>query len=578
MFCPNEAMEFQENSQKRLYQSNNVTVTNPQLQSFSHKGEKNVPTSIVGTFLRSSIFQGVILGWIGSISSLVLLVYAFMYSQKMDVNFVWNLRIGLFLSAVTVFTRIMSIIVGFMLPAILAGIFAFIQTPILESGATISKLMEASMTRGLWSTVMTCFSFGKTFKFAIVIALVLAWQYMLSAADLYIHTVATGTIQRLPGEIVTSARGINIATNCTETLPLFDTCGQWQSATNGGLLNPARALKTYQNTSETLQVLYADGGVYLLQSPPPVQVYAYSGSGIFLQPSCKPISKICKLEGIAGAFTNYTCPETLWSAAGNTQKHGVDDVFLNITTLIYDQVLEKFKTFNPIQAIVSARIARGGLTNYDSEFINETHGDLSILMHCQIFASLIEYVVTLGSLKASPLGNLTNPQLVALVGASARMARRAVNDVADLAYKGDSKSFANGFALQWAQATIASFSGAVQENGEGYSYTLDINKEQTVVPISAALLYVIIIAFPPLIFSCICLNSLRNWLNGICISWIFAEYICNPQRLFYQSLIGEHYIEDSCLKSLAVQEKILRNVELSITIEDGHIVQNIQAC
>lgn len=94
---------------------------------------------------------------------------------------------------------------------------------------------------------------------------------------------------------------------------------------------------------------------------------------------------------------------------------------MNVTTLIRDLATNIYVSSNPIHAIVSARYPRGGLMNYDSEFINEVHGDLSILLHCQILSSLIEYVITLGTIKAATFGNLTNPQLVALAGASTRM-------------------------------------------------------------------------------------------------------------------------------------------------------------
>ncbi|CAG8512688.1 uncharacterized protein OCT59_008290 [Rhizophagus irregularis] len=556
---------------------NNYSLESP---SLFHKDGKNdldiVPKPIVDTYLRSPIFQGIILGWIASILIVMLAIFVGTLSHMINFNVIWNLRVGIFLSIVTVITRIMSVVVGFMLPAILAGILSFIQIPVLKvSGATIIKLMDASMTRGLWSTLTSCFNSGRIYKLTIVIVSVLVWQYITSAVDLYVHITATGNVQQLPGQIISSARAINLATNCTEDFPVFSTCGQWESASNGGINDLARALETYQNTSKTLQVWRADGGVYLLQSSPPVQAYSYSGSGIFLQPSCEPISKICNLEKYSGPLTRYTCPETLWSASGNTQEHGINDAYVNLTTLIFKQAPSIYISHNPIHAIISARYPRGGFEDYDSEFVREMHGDLSILMHCQIHASLIEYVITLGTIKATTFGTLTNAQLLALAGASTRMNQRACHDIANIVYKGNSTLFVNAFAQQWALATIASFTGAVQENeenGRGYNYVLEVDIEQTVVPLSAVLLYAIVIIFPPLIYSCICLYSLKNWSNNIHINWTLAEFICIPQRLLYQTLIGEHYVDDACLKSLTMQEKILQKVEFDIKVEDGHIV------
>ncbi len=91
-----------------------------------------------------------------------------------------------------------------------------------------------------------------------------------------------------------------------------------------------------------------------------------------------------------------------------------------------------------------------------------------------MLASKIEYTVVLGSLKTSPLGDLTNSQLFALSVASNedQILHRAIDDVEEVAHKGNSTLFANALGQQWAQATIASFgSGSVQENGEGYEYT-----------------------------------------------------------------------------------------------------------
>ncbi|CAB4475705.1 unnamed protein product [Rhizophagus irregularis] len=525
---------------------NNYSLESP---SLFHKDGKNdldiVPKPIVDTYLRSPIFQGIVLGWIASILIVMLAIFVGTISHMINFNVIWNLRVGIFLSIVTVITRIMSVVVGFMLPAISAGILSFIQIPVLKvPGATIIKLMDASMTRGLWSTLTSCFNSGRIYKLTIVVVSVLMWQYITSAVDLYVHITATGTVQQLPGQIILSARAINMATDCTEDIPVFSTCGQWESASNGGINDLARALETYQTQARP----YKFGALM-------VEFTFYNH-----RPQYKPI---------------HTLGQTLWSASGNTQEHGINDAYVNLTTLIYKRELDIYISDNPVRAIISARYPRGWFEDYDSEFVREMHGDLSILMHCQIHASLIEYVITLGTIKATTFGNLTNAHLIALAGASTRMNQRACHDIANIVYKGNSALFVNAFAQQWALATIASFTGAVQENeenGRGYNYVLEVDIEQTVVPLSAVLLYAIVIIFPPLIYSCICLYSLKNWSNNIHINWVLAEFICIPQRLLYQTLIGEHYVDDACLKSLTMQEKILQKVEFDIKVEDGHIV------
>ncbi|RIA89049.1 hypothetical protein C1645_738935 [Glomus cerebriforme] len=514
-------------------------------------------------YLSSSIFQGVVLGWIASITILILVVFVGMWGQMTDFNIVWDLRVGLFLTVVTVTTRAMSFVASFMVPAILAGMFVLGQIPTLNgSGTMISQLIEASISRGMLCTAKACFNSGKTRKLAIVIASVLVWQYTASLADLYLHITAVGRTQRLPGLMIPSTRSLDIATNCSDASHL-DTCGTGKR----GITNPGIALKVYRNTSETLQIWDGDGGIYLLQSPPQNQTYAYSGSGVFLQPSCEPISSICNLKARYGAMTNYSCPESLWSVSGNTQQEMAN---INITSEVMDPSSRSYIESNPIHAIVTIRYGKELTANYDPEFVEEVHGALSILLHCQIYSSVIEYVVTLGSLKSSPLGNLTNSQQFVLSVSSTafNMYQRAIDDVEDVAHNtGNSTLFANAFALKWAQATIATFSsGAVQENGEGYGYVLEVTKEQTIAPLPAVLIYAIVITFPLFIFSCVCLFSLQNQTN-----WILAEFICTPQRLFYQTLFSDHHAEDACSKSLSDQATRIKEVECNIMLEEGHL-------
>ncbi|CAB5190182.1 unnamed protein product [Rhizophagus irregularis] len=178
------------------------------------------------------------------------------------------------------------------------------------------------------------------------------------------------------------------------------------------------------------------------------------------------------------------------------------------------------------------------------------------------------------SLKSLPLGNLTTSQQFALGVASSQyeLLKRAVDDVEDVAHStGNSTLFANAFAQQWAQATIAGFSsGAVQANvegdGERYGYVLEVIKEQTSAPLSAVLIYAIVITFPLFIFSCVCVFSLQN--DTI---WILVEFICTPQRLLYQALFKEHHMDDACSKSLSDQAMRIKEVECDVKLEEGHL-------
>ncbi len=100
---------------------------------------------------------------------------------------------------------------------------------------------------------------------------------------------------------------------------------------------------------------------------------------------------------------------------------------------------------------------------------------------------------------------------------------------------------------------------------------LEVNKDQTIAPLSAVLVYAIIVTLPPLIFSCVSLCSLGRRSTGVHTNWILAEFICTPQRLIYQALIKEHDVEDAFLKSLALQQKRIQNIECSIKVDEGHI-------
>ncbi|CAB4389008.1 unnamed protein product [Rhizophagus irregularis] len=430
----------------------------------------------------------------------------------------------------------------------------------------ISQLIEASITLSPLCTLKACFNSGKTRKLAIVIASVLVWQYTVSLADLYLHITAVGKSQQLPGLMVPSARSLDIAKNCSFSYFEND-CFRLKR----GLSYPGRALKIYRNTSDTFQIWNNDDGVYLLQAPPLNTSYAYSGSGILLKPFCEPVGKLCNLKARYGAMTNYSCPESLWYASGNTQ---ITLFAVNVTSEVYKPIENLYIALNPIHAIVTIRYNNERTIQYDSEFVLEDHGARSILLHCQILTSIIEYVVTLGSLKSLPLGNLTTSQQFALGVASSQyeLLKRAVDDVEDVAHStGNSTLFANAFAQQWAQATIAGFSsGAVQANvegdGERYGYVLEVIKEQTSAPLSAVLIYAIVITFPLFIFSCVCVFSLQN--DTI---WILVEFICTPQRLLYQALFKEHHMDDACSKSLSDQSMRIKEVECDVKLEEGHL-------
>ncbi|RIB24908.1 hypothetical protein C2G38_2068875, partial [Gigaspora rosea] len=401
----------------------------------------------------------------------------------------------LLLTAVTVITRSISFVAGFMVPAILSGMLALNRISNLSGpGTSIIQFMETSMSQII--------------------------------ADLSLHSTAVGNPQKLPGLVMQNPLSLEIATNCSDT-NLTINCVRRRR----GMKNQDKALEVYYNISDTLKVWNSNGGVYLLQSPPPEQAYSYSGSAVFLQPSCKPISSVCNLRSIKFDAPSFNCPETLWSASG--------DLFNSNNTV-----------FNYTGINVTTRIK----------------WNITILLHCQILASTVDYVVTLGSLKASPRKNLTNSQLFNLgVASTTYFSTRLVRDIEIVSCTGNSTLFADEFAQRWAYTTISAFSVMVQGNGkgDGYSYTLEEDKDQSVVPLPFILAYAFVIIFPLLIFSIISLFSLRN-SN---INWTLAESLCTPQRLFYQLLIGAHHVNDGCLNSLTEQEKVTKNTEYNIREE-----------
>ncbi|CAG8639406.1 19482_t:CDS:1 [Dentiscutata erythropus] len=518
------------------------------------------------SFLRSSIVQGVVLGWAALILILVSVVLAGRLCQVTDLNIIFNIRVGLLLTITTVITRVITFIIAFMLPAILAGIFSFNKVPDLNGSAKkIGQLMNASMSPGLLSTGKACFNCGPIRKISVTVALALVCQYIISAADLYIHLSAIGISQKAPGPKITGTRALNIANNCSEDrMYYYNTCGLFSGLAGSvaGVTYPVKSLEVYKNVSKTLQIWRADGGVYLLQSPPE-KAYEYTGSGIFLKPSCEAISSTCKLTELGSSALIYSCPSSLWSVNGIVDSSTIKQYNVNITSVYYDRINEKSIASNPIHVIVSAKYSLGTLESEDPEFVSISNGDFGILMHCQIYASTVEYVVTLGSLKATLLGNLTNAQLLAVGYASKIMSQYAIDDTVDVAFQGNSSSYLDAFSQQFAQATIASFVGAVQENGEGYDYVLEVDDNKTSIPFHVILIYAIVIILPVLIFSIVSIHSFRNQSAGI-----LAEFICVPQRLFYQVLIKNHYEGDSCLDNLAVQEDKMIQYKCNIEVKE----------
>ncbi|RUP49583.1 hypothetical protein BC936DRAFT_142122 [Jimgerdemannia flammicorona] len=531
-----------------------------------------VRDTIIDRYLLSPILQGCAIGFFTLALSVVAVVFA-SFQTMVGGDVIWDIRIGLFLATSTVITRVMSVMAGLMTPAILAGALATWQVNALDGSApAIYTLMEAAMIRSPLNILKACVATGRTRKLALVIALVVGWQFILITADLYMHASAVGQTIRLPGTVVGSRRALEVASNCSESSSA-NTCGMWLSAVGGGMVNPARALQIYRNTSDSLCLWRSGGRVYLLQAPPTEPAYAYSGSAISLQPSCRPISSICGL----GADTHYTCPASLWSADGNTQKV-VGDV--NITSTTYNADAHKYLVRNPVEVIVTVRYSRSPfVTEYDSEFVEDTYGDLFILLHCQLQLALVEYNVTLGVLETKPLGHLTDPQLLALGGASVQMVRRAIDDVEDVAHLGDSKAFSKAFAEQFAQATLAAFSGAVQSNGEGYNYTREVTLEQSAVPLHALFFYIFVHLVPLLPFWILTLLApLKRTIShykGMRCSWLLAEWLCTPQRLFHQAVVAAsdnsqddnvytRHLNDANLASLSAQRRSLETITCQI--------------
>lgn len=113
-----------------------------------------------------AIVQGIVFGWVAFFLIVALTILAGIWSQITDFNVVLSLRIGLFLTAVTVTTRFISTATAFMVPAILAGMLAFDQVPTLNGSAKkLCQLMKTFMSRSLVSTGKACFYSGKLGNF-----------------------------------------------------------------------------------------------------------------------------------------------------------------------------------------------------------------------------------------------------------------------------------------------------------------------------------------------------------------------------------------------------------------------------
>ncbi|CAG8652791.1 9374_t:CDS:1 [Ambispora gerdemannii] len=528
----------------------------------SENGEPHDSTKPAAS--SSPIFRGIVFGWITFFAMLAVIIIGGNYTEITDLHFVWDLRVNLFLTAVTVITRVTVTIAGVMVPSILAGIIAFDQKPILRgTGNSLSILLEASISRNLFSTIKSCLKPGNFRKVAFIIASILVWQYATYAADLFLHVTANGRTQRLPGPVIQSNRTLSISDDCTEDFTYSDSCGLSETVATQSIRDSTRALRVYQNSSDTLQIWRADGGIYLLQSAPPEKAYSYSGSGIFLKPSCEVVSNICKLTAVSGARTSYDCPKSLWSASGDL----FNTAYVNVTTKSYNPATKNYTALNPIHAIISIEI-NGEMQKHDSGFVHEVHASLyAIVLHCQMLAHRIEYTITLGSLEAKFLSNFTNPQLLVIGSASNRWTQRVAFDTEDVAWQGNSQLFADALAQKWAQVTLAAFSGAVKEGEKGYLYYPEVNKDQTIAPFSSVIVYLLVINFPFLIFASLGLFSFCDVKRD---SWIISEFFCRPQRLLCYSLIEKHHVGDLCSTTLKEQENQFAKFECQVGFIEGH--------
>ncbi|CAG8621158.1 12643_t:CDS:2, partial [Ambispora leptoticha] len=143
-------------------------------------------------------------------------------------------HVNQFLTVITAIARVTSTIAGFMLPSILAGVIVFNQEPVLcDTGNSLDRLLEASMSLNLLSIIKSCLEPGNLRKIMFIIASILV------------------------------NRALDIANNCTEDSSYAGSCSSYETAT----------------LMVILQLWNTTDDVYLIQSAYQCPESSWSASG-----------------------------------------------------------------------------------------------------------------------------------------------------------------------------------------------------------------------------------------------------------------------------------------------------------
>lgn len=536
--------------------------------------------------LSSPVGLGMITGIVAVLGSIVLIACASAYGHYSNGNISYNTRIGLFLTATTIVTRLFSIAGAVLLPAVFCGLLVGV-TRLEGKASVLTTLMTAAFAQSPL-TIAKAYVEGRKqlgnitarrshyATLAVILALVLAHRYALTAVDLYFQAAIDGGLAYSPLSTVPSNRALAFNA-CAREADSTD-CGTNNSPRHRVITDPPFALEVYKNASTSkfqLRILDEAGpaaNVYLLHQAPAEATYSYTGTALKISPTCKPVTRACNLSlrvdpNVFLEEAIYSCPPSI--AFGANYTVGIGGSSASPEGRQYDQPSKRY-SFVPNPIVYSVMVSYSGSgadrVTLDLEYLQSSlDGYVWMLMECQLGVKVVGYTVTMGEFTENQnvvLDQLTDSQVLALSNGPPLYVPRIRQDLDSVARKGNSTEYARQFGISFARAGAAIFAGAVNLaslNGSsdnaatgslqnaGYGFTLLDVHEQTRVPIAAGLAYLIVGILPILLlFSVALYGALIGGIGSD--GWVLAEWLCSAPRLVYHAIMMAEETTDERLR------------------------------
>ncbi|CAG8512650.1 17192_t:CDS:2 [Dentiscutata erythropus] len=230
--------------------------------------------------------------------------------------------------------------------------------------------------------------------------------YILATADIALHYWVTAEVILQEGQHKILNNEIQINPNCANTGNsseieyLLNTCTHWASATGGGLKLPGYINDFKNNITTNIMGYDMDEGLVIMSR---LNDTIWNGNfkSYTIQANCTPVSTLCNLKADSNAQTSIKCPSSLYNVNGSIQlnPNNVINRTYVIIPLWEDASLGSVYIpassgqLGKLEWLISGQFSSNPSTNYDKEFVTESHGSQAIFTYCitKIMASTVYF-------------------------------------------------------------------------------------------------------------------------------------------------------------------------------------------